>query len=78
MAERFCKNNNIFILNGRFLSDKVGKPTSRNPSVVDYVLGSENVFHKIADFEIMLFSNLFSDIHTPILLQLDCNVKQIC
>ncbi|CAC5412234.1 unnamed protein product [Mytilus coruscus] len=71
----FCNNNNIVILNGRFLSDKVGKPTSRNSSVVDYVLGSANMFHKIVDFEIMQFSNLYSDIHTPIFLQLDCNVK---
>ncbi|CAG2224523.1 unnamed protein product [Mytilus edulis] len=71
----FCKNNNIFILNGRFLSDKVGNPTSRNSSVVDYVMGSANIFHKIVDFEIMQFSNLYSDIHKPIFLQLDCNVK---
>ena len=35
----FCKNNNFVILNGRCGKDKhVGKTTSKNCSVIDYIL----------------------------------------
>jgi hypothetical protein len=37
----FCKYNNMFICNGRMCNDKgVGKFTSKDASVVDYVIGS--------------------------------------
>lgn len=47
----FGYNNNMFIPNGRLFADRVGKPTSRNLSVVDYVLSSANMMCKIKDFE---------------------------
>ncbi|KAK6196333.1 hypothetical protein SNE40_001576 [Patella caerulea] len=64
---KFCKNNNIFILNGRFDKDKVGRPTSRNLSVVDYVICSIDVIKVIDYFEILDHCKLFSDVHSPIL-----------
>ncbi|CAG2195334.1 unnamed protein product [Mytilus edulis] len=36
----FCKNNRMFILNGRLEENKTGSPTSRNSSVIDYALSS--------------------------------------
>ena len=71
----FCKNNNMFILNGRLDGDKIGKPTSRNLSVVDYVLSSTSCLSKIFGFEVLEFSKLYSDIHAPLFLCLrTCNV----
>ncbi|CAC5372882.1 unnamed protein product [Mytilus coruscus] len=34
----FCKNNKVFILNGRVGQDVIGRPTSRNNSVIDYIV----------------------------------------
>ncbi|CAC5408661.1 unnamed protein product [Mytilus coruscus] len=62
----------MFILNGRLFADRVGKPTSRNLSVVDYVLSSANLMCKIKDFEVLDFCSLFSDIHSPLFLELNC------
>ncbi|CAG2239753.1 unnamed protein product [Mytilus edulis] len=77
---QFCKNNNMYILNGRVGKDRVlGKPTSRSISVVDYILCTANILCKVDDFEVSDFCNLFSDIHAPLCLSLTvngCNATQ--
>ena len=67
----FCKNNNVFILNGRIAGDRNGKATSRNTSVVDYTLCTANIMHRVNNFEVMDFSSLYSDIHSPLHLVVD-------
>ena len=43
-----CKNNNLYIANGRSGLDKgVGKLTCKNTSLIDYMLCSSNVFRKL-------------------------------
>lgn len=68
----FGRNNNMLILNGGLFADRVGNPTSRHWSFVDYVLSSANMMCLIKDFEILDCCSLFSDIHFPLLLELNC------
>ena len=66
----FCKNNNIFILNGRFNHDS-SKLTCKNCSTVDYVLSTAFNFEIISSFHIADFDPLFSDAHCPLSLTTD-------
>lgn len=61
----FCKNNNIFVLNGRFDSSNP-RLTCKNSSVVDYVLSTAHNFELITFFKIHEFDSLYSDAHCPI------------
>ena len=59
-----CKNNNIFIVNGRFGKDKeVGAATFRDKSVIDYTLCTADSLRLLNDFEIVELDSLFSDGH---------------
>ena len=59
-----CKNNNLYIVNGRVGIDKnVGKTTSKESSIVDYFLASSDLFPLICEFEVLDFDPLISDIH---------------
>ncbi|CAG2208650.1 unnamed protein product [Mytilus edulis] len=74
---QFCKNNNMYIMNGRIGNDEVGKPTSKNTSVVDYAISTADVLYLVENFDVLPFSSLFSDIHCPLELVLNCsNIKQ--
>ena len=57
-----CRNNNLFILNGRLGQDR-GKCrfTFRNASVIDYMLATAPVLGKITNFEILEVDPIFSD-----------------
>jgi hypothetical protein len=71
-----CKDNDLFIINGRIGNDKgIGKLTCNNSSVVDYVISSVDFFKHIVNFSINEFSKLFSDVHSPISLSLKCENK---
>ena len=49
-----CKNNNIFIMNGRFGKNKgVGAATFRDKSVIDYTLCTVDSLKILNDFEII-------------------------
>ena len=63
----FCKNDNMFVLNGRVGKDQSGKPTSKNNSVVDYAISSAHLLRKVEDFEILEFSK-----HSPVSLRISC------
>lgn len=64
----FCKNNNMYVLNGRVGKDRIGKVTCKNISVVDYVVSSASSFCQIYGFEVLDFCKLFSDVHSPLCL----------
>ena len=59
-----CKNNNLFILNGRIGEDRINtKLTWKDKSTVNYFLSSAHLLCKYVDFQVNDFSNLFSDAH---------------
>ena len=64
----FCKGNNLFIMNGRSKSDKEGKLTCRNASVVDYCISNSTFLQYLSDFQVMDFSCLYSDVHSPLIV----------
>lgn len=66
----FCKNNNLFILNGRVNGDKVGMLTCKQTSVVDYCISSVDFLPFIYFLHVLDFSSLYSDVHCPISLSL--------
>ncbi|VDI59724.1 Hypothetical predicted protein [Mytilus galloprovincialis] len=64
-------------MNGRIGNDEVGKPTSKNTSVVDYAISTADVLYLVENFDVLPFSSLYSDIHCPLELVLNCsNTKQ--
>ena len=66
-----CKNNNLFLLNGRYGNDKgVGKYTFRGQSVLDYSISSEKGFKLLTNFEISELDRLFSDGHSLLIMTL--------
>ena len=57
-------------MNGRLGKDQIGNLTCRNTSVVDYCLSNVHFLERLVDLEILQFSTLFSDVHTPFTLTL--------
>ena len=66
-----CKNNNIFIVNGRIRSDLYGKPTCKESSLIDYFIVASDLFPLISDFEVLDFDPLCSDIHCRLHVSID-------
>ena len=59
-----CRNNNLFILNGRFGKDKnLGKFTFRDQSLIDYTICSFDCFMLFSDFEVIDTDAILSDGH---------------
>ena len=57
----FCKNNDLFILNGRLENDTdVPKTTCKDRSLIDYFISSPECIGYICDFQINEFSSLYS------------------
>ena len=76
MVGNFCKYNDVFILNGRIGEDKeIGKFTCKNVSVVGYIIASPQYLKHITNLQVLEFSNLLSDVHCPISIDIDY-VKQ--
>ncbi|CAC5366157.1 unnamed protein product [Mytilus coruscus] len=61
-----CRNNNLFILNGRVDGDKEGLFTCRQSSVVDYFICTYNLLSCVVSMSVLDFSALFSDVHSPL------------
>lgn len=62
-----CRNNNLFLLNGRLFSDRnVGAPTFRDKSVIDYAISTAECFEFVSDFGVYRTDSLFSDGHNAI------------
>jgi len=71
-----CKNNDLFILNGRINPDYYEpKLTCRNASVVDYFLSTAELFESIVSLQTNEFCELYSDVHCPI--EITLRTKQI-
>jgi hypothetical protein len=64
-------------MNGRLGKDQIGNLTCRNASVVDYCLRNVNVLERLVDLEILEFSTLFSDVHTPFTLTLKKSIPLV-
>jgi hypothetical protein len=72
-----CKNNNIFILNGRLFSDhNKGVFTFRDKSVIDYAIASAECFQNITNFEILETDTLFSDGHSALSWEINISNNQ--
>ena len=67
----------MFILNGRIGKDKIGKPTSRNLSIVDYIISTAYFLKNVNDFEVLDFSKHFSDVHSSLHLSLYKNFSSM-
>lgn len=62
---QLCKNFNLFIVNGRFGTDKgIGAYTCKHGSVVDYCIASRHLLPHVLDFAIDSFDSIFSDVHS--------------
>ena len=60
-----CKNNNLFILNGRLDKDRnIGQFTFRQSSVIDYALASADAFRLFDSFNVLETDPIFSDGHS--------------
>ena len=61
----------MFILNGRVNGDKDGKLTCKDASVVDYFICTYDLLCFVDFLNVLEFSSLFSDVHSPISLELN-------
>ena len=68
---QFCRQNSLFIFNGRINGDLDGKFTCRNSSVVDYFIGSTDLMNYVLSFNVGEFSSLFSDVHCHLSTKFD-------
>ncbi|OWF46235.1 RNA-directed DNA polymerase from mobile element jockey [Mizuhopecten yessoensis] len=74
----FCKQNNMYIANGRIGNDaQIGKTTCSDVSVIDYLLLSSDMFRYTTDFEIKVFDPLISDVHCRLVFSL-CKLTDEC
>ena len=77
----FCKQLNLFILNGRIGDDKsVGETTCKNVSVIDYCVANTMFLSIVSNFRVLPFSSILSDVHNPIYVVLNIsniNAQQV-
>ena len=74
----FCKQLNLFILNGRIGDDKsVGETTCKNVSVIDYCVANTMFLSIVSNFRVLPFSSILSDVHNPIYVHVGLNVSNI-
>ena len=70
----FCRNNNLFIVNGRIGENKL---TCKDSSTVDYVVCNAFLFKLFKGYIIHDYSNLYSDVHCPITFEICKNTVEI-
>ena len=74
-----CKNNNLFILNGRTGRDKhKGNFTFRHASVFDYILASVDSPKLLKDFDVIVTDLIFCDEHSTLQLTIACRNQPRC
>ena len=64
-----CRCNDLFILNGRLFDDR----TFGNYTVIDYMIGTADIYELITDFTVSETDSLFSDGHSALCLNLKVN-----
>ena len=62
----FLQCNKMFILNGRTNGDYTGNVTCKGASAVDYFVCTSNIFKYVLSLNVLDFSPLLSDVHSPI------------
>ena len=73
-----CKNNNLFILNGRIGQDRLlPRATCKDRSAVDYFLSTVENFSVLENFIIHEFSEFYSDAHCPLSICLNVDLLEI-
>jgi hypothetical protein len=73
-----CKNNNLFIMNGRIGNDKSrGMLTFRDKSIIDYSISSVNCLQHTSNFDVIELDTLFSDGHQLLTIDLSTNTPPI-
>lgn len=72
----FCKTLNLRIVNGRVGSDKgIGNFTTRNNTVVDYLLACPNFFPQFISFKVHDYDPLISDVHCPLTFEIKAKIS---
>ena len=69
LSHKFCQSHGIIVFNGR-----TGKDSTTKNSIVDYVIGSIDLWNMIDVFEILPFDSMCSDIHHPLTMSCNNNV----
>ena len=67
----FCRDNSIYILNGRTKGNSDTRNTCKNVSTVDYFLVSPEMFKYVDSLTVSDFCELLSDVHNPVSLTLN-------
>ena len=67
----FCRDNSIYILNGRKNGNSDICNTCKNVSTVDYFLVSPEMLKYVDNLTVSDFCELLSDVHNPISLTLN-------
>ena len=65
-----CRNNNLFILNGRVHKDTTGRFTFKYNSVIDYIISTADCFQHISNFDVTKTDTLLSDGHSLLHLEI--------
>ena len=72
-----CKNNNLFIINGRYGKDRgIGALTFRDQSLIDYTVCTADSFKIMQDFEVVELDPIFSDGHAALVWSIQCNFTE--
>ena len=78
-----CRGNSLYLLNGRVGEDQhKGRLICKNSSTVDYYLCTVYLLKYINNVKILDFSTLYSDVHSPIQInilirELENNINHI-
>lgn len=71
-----CKNQDLFILNGRVGSDRgKGEVTTKTDSLIDYVISSHALSEVVLDLHVEPFDLLFSDVHCCVCIDLPFSTR---
>ena len=71
-----CKNSNLYICNGRLGNDHlIGKCTSKDKSLIDYLLSTSEGIRLIKYFCVHEFCPLLLDIHCMLSLNINVSIE---
>lgn len=72
----FCRNNGLFILNGRTKGNSTFNTTCKNVSTIDYFLSSVYMFKYVNSIHVHDFCELLSDAHNAVSLKLEISYSK--
>lgn len=74
---QFCKNNNLYICNGRCENDRVGAFTTTRGSVIDYLISNLEGILQLESFTVYDYSPFLSDIHSALTFTFNMCIKNV-